>query len=278
MPLPAKFSAGLRKLIFGTPWGETFPPRDQPTQPVSDGRTAALEILKRYISELIFFRAGPVGGQPEPFQIPPENIHIEWPDNEEDMVFPSIVFLSASPIEYAMIGFSGYIEEKTKDVYQPGTVLQWQYEHTETVAIEIWASKRAERRAILAGLESALTPTEAMYGLRFRVPNYFNQLVCFAAMTREMFEDPDAARNRRRARVNVEMRFNAVALVNYTLLDTVLKTEVDVDEDTGIAVGDLAPTRPEGILENFGGEKPRPPDLPPLTPCSPASPFIGDDE
>lgn len=281
MPLPNNFSQALRDLLWGTPWGQTFPPRDQPPQPPSDGRTVAMEILKRYIAELVFHRIGEVDkrtgqrGPTIPFQIPPASIHVEWPDHEEDLVFPSIALLSTGPADYAMIGLTSYIEEKSKDVFLPGTVLQYQYEHTETIAIEIWASKRSERRAILAGLEVALTPTEQMYGVRFRMPDYFGQLVCFSPSKREVFEEPDAARGRRRARVDVEMRFNVVALVNYNTLTVSLGVTTDFDEVANQPVV-LDPNVPSGKLELFNDEPARPDDLPPLEPPGASCPW--DDE
>jgi hypothetical protein len=171
--------------------------------------------LRDYISELIFFRAGDIGNPPIPFQIPKKNIHIEWPDNVEDLVFPSLAFLPSKGM-YDAIGLTSYIEEETRDVFAPGTVLQWQSEYTETFQIEAWASKKAERRALIACLESDLVPTEQMYGVRFTMPDYYNEQVCFTLMSRTNIDDADSAKNRRRARLDVEMRYTVVRLVNYS--------------------------------------------------------------
>lgn len=256
----------VRDLLQGTPFGETFPARPNPPPLSVDGRTAVLRVLKRYIAALVFYLPGGrndagVALPARPIRIPPEDIHIEWPDNEASMRFPSIVFLSTAPAEYDAIGLTAYLEEKTRDVHGLGTVLQWQSEYVENLAVEIWASKKAERRSILAGLETALTPTEQMYGLRFKVPDYYGELVCFTVQSRELFDETDAVRNRRRARLVVQVRFNIVALVNYAELTTVAKTSVDVDEDTNMAVtidvnapsDDRPPTLPRVLSSGLSG-------------------------
>lgn len=236
------FPPELRDILPGNPWGEVFPPRRNPSPLAVDGRTIALSLLRKYISLLTFYRAGGIDpatgvrGEPIPFKIPDRNIHIEWPDQEKDLEFPSVVFMAEEPAVYAAIGLNSYIEEDSKDVYGKGMVVQWQSEYTENFQIEIWASKKAERRAILAGLEIALSPTEQMYGIRFKMKDYFGQAVCFTLGTRQIFDEPDAARDRRRARLGLEMRFNTVALVNINSLNTLLTTEVDACDGTGEAL------------------------------------------
>lgn len=244
-------------LLFGDPFGRVYPPKENPRVLSVDGRTVALRILKRYLRELTFYLPG--GRDPNtgkacadvPFRFREDDIHVEWPDNEEDLRFPSIVFLSTGAAKYDAIGLTTYVEEKTRDVYAPGTVLQWMSEFTENFVIEIWATKRAERRSVLAGIEAAVTPTEQMYGLRFRMPDYFNELVCFTAMGREIFDEPDAVRGRRRARINMEMRFNQVRLVNYAELAVITQVQTDIDMDEqglvpniplGLAVVSVSPT------------------------------------
>ena len=230
------FPPELRPLLFGNPFGEVFPPRQNPRFLSVDGRTAAMRVLKQYISFLQFFRPGDIGKPPIPFSIPLEDIHIEWPDNEVNLRFPSIVFLSQGKANYDAIGLGTNLIEATADQFAPGTALQVQSEYTENFVIEIWAAKKPERRAILAGLEVALTPTEQMYGIRFTVPEYYDQVCRFTLNDREIFDEPDGALNRRRARLYLEMTINMVALVNYRRIEPLMKTDVDVDEDTGVPV------------------------------------------
>ena len=214
-----------------SPFGQVFPARPNPPGLAKDARTIALEMLKTYITNLTFYRPGATGGPSIPFAIEPKNFHIEWPDYEDDLEMPSIVVLGA-PVDYEAIGLTSYLEEASRDLYGKGTVLQWMSEYTEKITLELWCSKRHERRSMLAGIETAMCPTEQMYGLRFVMPDYYNELVCFSLMGRELIDDAESAKNRRKARVEIEMRFNIVALVNYAALAPTVHTVTDVDVDT----------------------------------------------
>lgn len=240
MSVPNGLSPDVAKLIFGTPWGTVFPNRANPAPLAYDGRSVALGTLKKYLAEITFRRPGgrTAAGVPLPpidFRIPAKDIQIGWPDSEKEQNFPSMTFLH-SPASYAMIGLAGYIDETTKDQFGVGTVVQWMSEHQETFQIEVWANKRAELRSILAGIETSLSPTEQMYGIRFIMPDYFNQLVRFTPIKRQEFDEQDSARNRRRARIDIEMAFHVVTLVNYSLVRPTLKVVVDGDIDTNTPV------------------------------------------
>lgn len=226
----------LRDLIFGDPFGEIFPPKPNPEPPAIDGRTVALRLLREYIAAQNFWRSMGPNVPPKKFNIPEEHIHIEWPDNEEDLVTPSIAFAQKSDGVYEAYGLTCYVDERTADVFAPGTVVQWQSEYVETFTIEVRASKKAERRGIIAALETALTPTEQMYGLRFRMPDYFDQLVCFTLQSRKLNDDPNSAKDQRSASLEVLMRHNTVALVNYRPLTPMVGVNTDVDETTGLPV------------------------------------------
>jgi hypothetical protein len=236
-----KFSAEIRRLIWGRPFGSTYPPRQPPPPPVYDGRTAALSILRKYIEELTFYRPGGkdpngVACPPIEFQIPKNHIHVEWPDDEVELGLPSISFLSQGPANYDGIGLTCHVDEKTKDVYSPGTVLTWLSEYQEDVLLEVWAETKAQRRAIVLGLEVALSPLEYMAGLRFVMPDYYGQLATFALQTRELIDDDGSTKLRRKARLVVNLRFHVVALVAVEEIDPRVELSVDVDELTGVAI------------------------------------------
>lgn len=249
MPTPRDLSPELRALLFGTPWGETFPKRPNPPPLPVDGRTVALRVLRKYLGELTFLK--PAGRDPQgkalplvEFKIPERNILIGWPDYEKAMEFPSVTFLHGVG-NYDTIGLTGYVEENTRDKYGIGTVVQWMSEYREDVILEIWANKKPELRSILAGIETALSPTEQMYGLRFRMPDYFDELVCFTVGTRQEFDEADSAKNRRHAHITLEMRFTVVALVNYVLARPEINLMVDTDPDfnTAITNEELLPSK-----------------------------------
>ncbi len=249
-----KFSEAIRKVLWGTPFGEVYPAREPPPQPVVDGRTVALRIFREYLTEIIYRRPDKpkLDGSANPpieFRITPENIHIEWPDREVNLSFPAIALLAGStPANYDQIGLTGYVEEDTRDKFGKGTVVQWMSEYQENVVLEVWANTKPERRAILAGLEWALSPTEQMYGIRFTMPDYFNELVCFTFKDRAIVDDEDAVRGRRRARITIEMRFTVVALVNYSEGRLQMKVDTDVDQDTNepVELEDLVPYKRPG--------------------------------
>ena len=219
--------------LQGLPFGDVWPKRTAPPALPFDGRTCALTMLRKYISELTFNFPGDYDattgkyGPPNPFSIPEDSIHIEMADGMEPAGTPSIAF---SPAEgkYEPIGLTAFLDESTRDKFGVGTVIQWQSEYTETFTLELWASSIAQRRSIIAGLESGLTPTEQMYGIRFRMPDYYMETVCFTPNSRTNIDDGDAARGRLKAQFKIEMRFNIVALVNCTSL----MPSVVVDPDT----------------------------------------------
>jgi hypothetical protein len=223
------FPSDVRPLVQGIPWGETFPPKPNPPVPSLDGRTAALYVLRDYITALTFRRYAGPSAPPIAFKISPANFHVEWPDSNQDEVTPSIS-VTDDRADYDVIGLVSYIEEDTINLYAPGTVLQWQAEYVETINLEIHTSKKAERRAICAGMEIAFSPTEQMSGVRFQMPLYFDELVCFTLMRRENMDTEDSARNRRVAQIELQMRFNIVQLVNVADMQPSVVVNTDVDQ------------------------------------------------
>lgn len=230
-----KLTKRIRDLLWGQPFGDVYPRRDAPPPPVYDGRTAALGILREYFSQLVFYRPGGRDelGQtkdPIPFQIPKRDIHVEWPDNEDELRAPSLAFLSIGPADYEAIGMTSYIDENWKE---PGYLLTWQSEYVETFSIDVWCETKAQRRSVILGLEQSLSPLEYMAGIRFVMPDYYGQLVCFSLQNREIIDDEQATVLRRKARLLVEMRFNVCALYPVNPLEPVVDIQVDADEDTG---------------------------------------------
>lgn len=262
-------------LVRGQPWG--FGKKTNPAAGAVDGRTACLRVLRSFIAELTFRRPGdkdPVTGRlgsPIAFQIPAKDILIGWPDSVEDLRFPSIVMLSGGTAEYDALGFATYIEESSEGVYGPGTVLHGMAEIRETLVLDCWASKKPELRSLLSGLETVFSPSQDMATLRFRVPEYFNELVAFTLKGRELFEEADAALNRRHFRLTIDMRFNLVRLVNTGPIVIEATVAVDADPQTG---GDLEldPNRPSDARERLAEIEGLAPGSLPVNPCDPFHP------
>lgn len=256
MPFPANLSKRLRSLLFGDPFGEVFPARAPPppaTQSV-DGRTHALRVLRDYVCELVFYLPMEEGCPPKPFQLLPENFLIDPPGSSHEWKFPSIAVQQVADGDYNAIGLTSYVEEETRDVYAPGTVVQWQDEYEEKFHLEVSGSQAPEVRSIIAGLETAISPTEQMSGLRFRMPDYFDQLVCFTLNRRNVGGDADSTRGRRVAKLELAMRFNIVALVNSNALTVETELAVGFDPDTGLPLDLSTPRDPE-----LAGSRPLPP-------------------
>lgn len=225
------FSDALRKVLFGTPFGQGAQ-AEAPITLSTDGRTAALRVLRLYLSELVFFRSGGAGRPPKAFRIPATDIFIERADDEAMARSPSLAVLPGRAT-YEAIGLGAYCDEESRDVYGKGTVLWWMSEYTETVTLVAQGSSRAERRALAAGIEQAMSPTETMYGLRFTMPEYYGQLVCFSLGWRENDDGDEAGLNRWKVRFEVEMRFTNVTLQPYVQLEPEVVALVDHDEGIG---------------------------------------------
>lgn len=233
--MPGQFPPGSRPLLNGVPWGEVFPSKANPPPLAIDGRTAALRVLRDYTCALQFYRENAPGLPPIPFKVDPANFHIEWPSATQAILFPAIAVYTARA-DYNVIGLVSYVEEDTRDVFAPGTVVQWQAEYVETINLEVWAETKGQRRGLLAALETAFSPTEQMSGLRFDMPEYYNEKVCFTLMRRELMDSGDSGRNRRTAQLEIEMRFNIIALVNYVPLIPQVAINVDVDQSDNLPV------------------------------------------
>lgn len=230
----ANLPQALVSLIKGRLYGQVYPPRPAPPPLAYDGRTVALRTLARYIASITFYRPGDVEcGEPDrpiPFSIPEKHFFIEMPDDAQTMPFPSIAVVN-DIANYDVIGLVSYVEEDSLGAYGRGTVVQWMSEYVEDIQLEVWCNTKAERRAMLGGLETVFSPTEQQSGLRFRMPDYYGQLVCFELNNRKVVDEPDSQRHRRRATLGMKMRFNIVRLINATTMTPVVATALDVAAD-----------------------------------------------
>jgi hypothetical protein len=215
-------------ILKNTRVGEVYPPRAAPPASPIDARTAGLFALKDYIAELTFNRPGDSVSSYISFQIARKDIHIEQPDNVVDVVFPSIAIEAG--VANTELPRTGFYDESSVDVYGKGTVLWVTGEHQETVSLHIFGSKRAERRALLSGLENSFSPVEEIGGMTLVCPTYYDQVACFSVISTHRPDDYDSSLNRREGIIQLDMRINIVQLVNYTMFSpnviTVVETSV----------------------------------------------------
>lgn len=214
-----RFSPALLKQLVGSPFGD-FTGKDEPIGLAVDGRTAALRIFRKYISELRFWRKGSQGGPNVAFKLTEPDFLIEWPDRPTDLKLPCIIAVpGGGPAKYESLGIgTNFNDESTRDVYGHGTVLQRMTQYIELINLMVMTASRAERRSILQGLETQLSPTEFMAGLKLRMPEYFNRVACFTLSNRALLDTDEAPQGRRNGVMQIELRFETVALVNYTEL------------------------------------------------------------
>ena len=211
--------------------------------PSLDARTHALKTLKQYISLLVFGRTGDAGGPPKVFRIDPANIHEEQPDDPAALKFPAVAFLPA-PGEHEEFGLGPprFLEDSV-DVYGQGTVLVYMSDYVEQLVVETWGSHKAERRALLAGLELAFRCYDGSYATMFKLPDYYNQIARVWVETTRYIDDPDIVRGRRRGQLVLWLVVPEVQLVRYVKL----RPTVSVEAYDGSVVLDLATaTRPAG--------------------------------
>lgn len=204
-------------LIQGEQAG-TIPARVSFPLPHIDPRTAALRVLRKFTSELTFFRPGDVGKEPISFQIPESQFHIEQPDNIEGLDMPAISVVQDDIEEYAPMGLAPVNDERTIDEFGKGTVLRVLYEQIEMITLEIWAPNKPVRRSLIAGLQVALSMSEERAGTIFRVPEYWNRLVRFTPDANNRPDNDQVVRGRRVARMKIDMRIDVVQLINSTTL------------------------------------------------------------
>lgn len=228
------FSAFITKVLVGLPWGEVYPDKPAPPPPALDGRTAGLRILARYISELTFFRENKPGEDAIPFKIALDNIHIEWPDDADivNAKLPIIALISGGDIDYQFVGMGNWVDESTRDVHGRNTVLQVQNENVEPIFIEVLCATKQQRAALREGLVNALSPTEFMAGIRFKMPDFYNQTATFSLQRGTVVEGEDSVRNRRALRLVVEFSYLDVVLVNCEPLTPQITTFVDTTDGT----------------------------------------------
>lgn len=222
-------------------YGNVYPPRPPQPLPTTDPRTAALKVYADFLSTLEFRVPGMKNtNETIKFQVPRNRIYIEEPDNVDDGAsLPRIVFSPGrGKYDYFNLGPARVLED-TVDVWAPGTALISPGDYVETFTLEVWAAKRAERRAIIAGIEATMLDEETSTTLRLILPRYYEFIAEFSLENRELVEEPvESVRNRRRAHLYIELRVQIGQLVAVNTLKPYVFTEVgpevDLTEDVGV--------------------------------------------
>ena len=200
--------------LIVSPYGKIWPKKEYQPLPSLDIRTIALRKFAEFLSLLKFQRAGDSPGNTIEFQIPIEQIYIEQPDNLDELKFPSIGFLPGRGVSEPMgLGPPEPLDD-TLHVFGRDTILLQPGEYNEEFTIEVWGTKKAERRALIAGISSALRYSQVSYPIRIEIPEYYNRVVEFTLEGNEHIDDGDIVRGRRRGHLFVTMRLPEVQLIN----------------------------------------------------------------
>lgn len=213
-------------LLYNNTAGVVYPPQATQPLPDKDARDYALERLREYMCALVFHRTG-VEKQPAiPFQLPKDSVHIAQPDDVKDMPLPGIAIIPGRGVHETYGLGPPIVIDGSEGVAGPGTALRRLGDHIENFIIEVWGSKKAERRALLAGLKSALRASDSSSAIYLSLPDYYNMTAGFMLNESQPIDGDEVSRNRRRGHLMVELRVCEVALTNVRELNSSVDTRV----------------------------------------------------
>src|SRR3974390_74479 len=167
----------ILKRVAGTLWSRVIPEQPRIPNPPLDAREHAIAALLGSLAGVTFEIENPPG-PPAAFRIPRSHLLDEWPDALKSLTFPSIVVLPGDPVIIPR-GLANSVDESTHDTFGRGTAVLPLHEHQERIVLEIWATTRFQRAAIVAGLQRAFDPAEEMSGIRITLPDYLGQVAGF---------------------------------------------------------------------------------------------------
>lgn len=218
--------ASALELLFNNTLGYVLPEQSASLLPDKDAREYALERLREYIAALVFRRTNEAGQESIPFQLPEQSIQIQQPDDLKDLPLPGIGIVPGRGYHEGFGLGPPNIIDSTQGVAGPGTALVRNSEYVEQIVIELWGSKKAERRALVAGMKSALRASDGSYGIYLSLPAYYGLTAGFALDESQYIESDETSRNRRRGHLMVTMRVTEVTLVNVRQLFASVETTV----------------------------------------------------
>lgn len=191
-----------------------WPERPQPNLPSYDARGAALKQFRAFLHELVFERAAGPGNPSVKFQVPLSSIHISQPDDGKPAAMPGFGIVPSQGVSESFGLGPADVDDESFERFAPGTALLVESDYTEDFVLECWGSKQAERRALVAGVKTAMRRNQDSYALRLRLPNYFDQVASFELLDTLYVDGDEVARNRRRALVTIRLNVAEVSLIN----------------------------------------------------------------
>ncbi len=229
--VPINFAAGWTFI------GETIPQNPVPYVPPFDGRTAALRALRDYVCALQFIRENSPGLPPIPWQVKPENFHIDYPSNESAIDFASGTCVVVPTGKFQFEDSGGYPDEASWNQHGPGTLLHVKGTYNEDFNLEFRCALEQQRRSFKGGMEISCSPIEGMSSLlRLKTKGYYGQNATFVLSDGALMDSPDEARGRRTVQLGFKLRIQVVQLTSALAMQPQQATNVDADEATGLPI------------------------------------------
>lgn len=213
-------------MLYNSQVGVVYPPQAAPLLPDRDARDYAMEALKRYLCALVFRRTNADGLEPIPFQLPLDSVQVQQPDDPKDLPLPGIGIIPGRGIHEQFGLGPPTTLDGSDDVAGPGTALLHLSDYIEPFIIEVWGSKKAERRALVAGIQAAMRQSDGSQAIYLNLPEYYGMTASFYLDATQYIDGDEVSRNRRRAQLSVLLTVCEVAVTNVRPLNASIEMTV----------------------------------------------------
>ncbi len=193
--------------VIGAP-----PPLSALELPALDARWRGIDVFCRWLASLVYRRSAGPSRPAESFtlayghDVKLPSIFAEMPDNVTDLPIPCIGALPGRG-SYVTRSSLGGVEPEVDPAQtgSPQAAVVVPYDYTEQVTFEVWGSKLAERMALIAAIEIAMSIYEGSSDLRLVVPDYYGLVASYTLRDAERLDGIESMRGRRLAHFYVDM-------------------------------------------------------------------------
>jgi hypothetical protein len=178
----------------------------------TDARTALTRGLAEYLAQIVFPAPG---GRELRF----DKVLDTWAEPEDGAKFPRAIVYGTGIGIYDAGSLTPDLPTARNRLPAPdGRYLISSCAFVQDLTVEVWANDPAARRAIAAGLESALLPVDWMFGFVLELPFYFNERATYTLKDMAYPDnEQDAMRRYRKAVFTITGEVPVVNLFTYPL-------------------------------------------------------------